>query len=126
MGPGPDRATGVVEEQSEIEHVRVLEFFEEIPVGAQFRILGLHHLVELVDADQGVFVRGITMEKFVLDQAGELPEFRDVSSEEIDPVHHSKDTADVSFAGEDPSKYLAQRFAAAKRARDQPEISREE
>ena len=57
--------------------------------------------VELVDADQGVFVRGIAMEKFVLHQAGELTEFRNVAAEKIDPVHHAQDAADLAFARND-------------------------
>jgi len=63
MGTRTDRAAGVVQEQREIKNKRVLEFLEEFAVGAELRIFRLHHLVELVDADQGVFVGGVAMEK---------------------------------------------------------------
>src|SRR3954470_8478655 len=126
MRPSPDRPAGVVQEQGKIEDVRVLEFLEEVAIGAQFRILRLHHLVELVDADQGVLVRGVTMKEFVLDQAGELSEFRNVSSEKIDPMHHPENPANFSFARQDAAKCLAQWFARAEGAGQQPKISRKQ
>ena len=91
------RAAGVVKEEREIKDKRVREVFKQPPVGAKFWILRLHHGVEFVDANQGVFVGCVTMEKFVLHQAGELSKFRNVSAEKIDPVHHAQDAAHLAF-----------------------------
>src|SRR6266404_3912538 len=74
MRPRSDRTAGVVQEQREIKNKWVREFLEERAVRAQLRLFRLHHLVELVDAHQSVFVRGVAMKKFVLHQAGELAE----------------------------------------------------
>ena len=98
MRPRPDGPAGIVQEQGEIEDERILEFFKELAVRSQFRILRLHDLVELVDADQRVFVRGVTMEKLVLHETGELPELRNVAAEKIDAVHHPEHAADFAFA----------------------------
>ena len=73
-----DRPAGVVQQKREVEDKRILQFFEQRPIRAQLRVLSVHHLVKLVDANQGMFVGGVTMEKLVLHQAGELAEFRNV------------------------------------------------
>src|ERR1700682_168759 len=119
-------APGVVQEKRKIKDKWVLESFEQPPVGTEFRVLRLHHLVELVDANQGVFVGGVAMEEFVLHQAGELPEFGNVPAEEIHPVHHAQHPADLALPRNDPLENLPWALAAAERARDQPQISREQ
>ena len=66
------------------------------------------------------------MEKFVLHQAGELAEFRNVTPKKIYPMHHPQDAAYLAFARNNSPEDFARLFAAAKRARDQPEISGEQ
>ncbi len=58
------------------------------------------------------------MEIFVLHQAGEVSKLREIASEEIDLVHHAKDSRDIAFAAEDARKNLSGRFAVTKPARD--------
>src|SRR5947199_9634330 len=98
MGPGSDGAPGVVQEKREIKNKRILELLEKCPVGTQLRIFCLYDLVEFVDADQGVFIRGVTMKKFMLHQAGELAEFRHVTAEKIDSMHHTQHQSELTFA----------------------------
>src|ERR1041384_3004720 len=126
MWPRPDRASGVVKEEREIEDKRVVEFLEETAVSAELRVFGVHDLVEFIDADQRVFVGRVTMEKLMLHQAGELAEFRNVTAEKINPVHHPQDAPDLAFPRDDAVKNFPRLLAAAKRARDESEISREQ
>ena len=57
--------------------------------------------IELVDADQGMFVGRVTMKKLVLHQTGQLPEFRNVAAKKIHAVHHSKHTSHFAFTRQD-------------------------
>ena len=66
------------------------------------------------------------MEKFVLHQAGELPELRNVTAEKIDPVHHPQHAADFAFARNNPLERLLRRPRVSKCAGDHAEISGEE
>src|SRR5436190_24235720 len=126
MGARPDGAAGIVQEQREIEDKRVLELLEQLPVRPKFRVRRPEDLVELVDAHQGVFVRSVAMEKFVLHETGELPKLRHVAAQKIDAVHHAKDPAHFAFTGNDGFEYLPRFRVVAKAARDQPEIAGEE
>ena len=82
--------------------------------------------IEFVDADQRVFVRGVTMKIFVLHEAGELPELREVTAEEIDLVHHAEDARHLAFAAEDACENLPWRLGITKLARDQTETAAEQ
>ena len=66
-------------------------------IGDQLRIIRLYHSIELVDADQCVFIGRVTMQELVLDQTGQLPEFGNVSPQEIDTMHRSKNAAHFSL-----------------------------
>src|SRR2546421_11348584 len=102
MRPRADRAAGVVQEKREIKNKRVREFLEERAVGTQLRVFRFHHLVELVDTNQGMLIRRVTMEKFMLHQAGELAEFWHVTTKKVHPVHHAQHPPNLAFAGNDP------------------------
>src|ERR1041384_1973155 len=125
MRPRPDRASGIVQKKREIENKRVVEFLEEPPVPAEFRILGVHYLVELVDAHQRVFVGRVTMKKLVLHETSELAEFGNVTAQKIDPVHHPEDAPDLALARHDATKNFPRLLAAPERTRDESQISRE-
>src|SRR4051794_34753631 len=58
------------------------------------------------------------MEKFMLNEAGELPELRQITSEKIDSMHDPEDSADFAFAREHGEKDLARPFAVLKRSGD--------
>src|SRR5205085_8592581 len=85
-----DGPPSIVKKKREVENERLVQFFEQQAVGSQLRVLGLHDLIELVDADEGVFIRGVTMEKFVLHQTSQLAELGYVTPEKIDAMHHSQ------------------------------------
>src|SRR4030081_2509160 len=118
-----DGPAGVMQKEREGKNKWVREFLEDRPVGAQLRVFCLHHLVELVDANQGVLISSVAMKKFMLHQAGELTELRNVTTEKIAPMHHAQNAADLAFARNDPAKNLARSFATAERPRNQAEIS---
>ena len=98
---------GVVQEQRKIKHEWVFEFLEQSVICAHLRIGRCAQRIQFIDADQGVFIRGVAMEKFVLHQAGERPEFRDVLPEKIDPMHHAQNRTRASFAGKNAFENLA-------------------
>ena len=97
----------VVHEEGEVECRGVVVFLEEIAVAGEFRVLAGDEVVQLVDADQRVLVGRVAVEKFVLHEAGEASEFREVASEKIRLVHHAQDAPDAAFAGEDGEEDLA-------------------
>src|SRR6476659_7064443 len=100
MRTSSDRAAGIVQKESQVKNKRILKFFEDIPIWPQFWIFCLHHLVQLIDADESVFVCGVAMKEFVLDQAGELTKLGNITAKKIHPVHHSKDPAHLAFSRE--------------------------
>ena len=114
--PGPDGFAGIVQEQGQIKNERILELLEESSIRDQLRILRPGQSIELVDANQRMFVGGVTVEKLVLNQTGQLAEFGNVASEEIDPVHHTKDAAHFAFARQNCLKNLARTGRILKRA----------
>src|ERR1043166_2198885 len=97
MRPRADCTSGVVQKKRQIKDKWVVEFLEEAAISAELRIFGVHHLIEFINAHQRVFVGRVTMEKLVLHQASELAEFRDVTAQKINPVHHAQDAADLAF-----------------------------
>ena len=115
MRPRADRPAGVVQKQREIKNKRIRAVSRKGRYD-QLRILVSCQRIELVDADQRVFVRGVAMEKFMLHQAGELAELRNVTAEEIDPMHHPQGAADFALARNDPAKNLARLFRVAQKS----------
>src|ERR1700736_4612622 len=66
------------------------------------------------------------MKKLMLHQASKLTEFRNITSQEIDAMHHAQDAPDIAFVHQDLSKYFARRFGVAVGPRDLPEAAREQ
>src|SRR5438067_426476 len=99
MRPRSDRLSGIVQQECQVKDQWVMQVFEQFPVTDELDILGAGQRVQLIDANQSMFVGGITMEELVLDQAGQLAKFRQITTEEIHPVHHPQDPANLSFLG---------------------------
>src|ERR1051325_9477681 len=70
----------------------------------QLWINGCQQCIKFVDAYQRVLVSSVPVQKLVLDQAGELSEFWDVTAKKIDPVHHSHDASHSAFLGQNRRK----------------------
>ena len=52
-------------------------------------LVGIPYLVELLEAYERVFIRGVGVKKFVLHKAGHPAKLRDESTEQIDLVHRA-------------------------------------
>src|SRR5437016_2341457 len=64
MRSRPHRLAGVMQQQRQIKNERIWQFLEKFPVLDQFGIFGSRQRIELVNADERVFVRGVTVKKF--------------------------------------------------------------
>ena len=118
---------GVVQQQREIEDAGVLELLEKFRCSrASFGSVGVDERVEFFDADQGVLVGGVAMEKLVLHEAGELPELRDVAAEKIDLVHRAQDAADLALARADREEGFARGLGILEGAIDEVEAAADE
>lgn len=58
-------------------------------------------VVEFFDAAEGVFVGGVSVEEFVLDEAIEGTEFWEVSAQDAGAVHETEGMGDLTFTFED-------------------------
>src|ERR1051326_6187326 len=65
---------GVVQQEGQVKDKRSFQVLKHLGVIAERRLLGCPDLVQLLNADQGVFVRGVPMKEFVVHQASEFPE----------------------------------------------------
>ncbi len=63
------------------------------------------------------------MKIFVLDEAGELAELRQVAPEEIDLVHHAKNARHLAFAAEHACENNPRRLPITELARDQTQAA---
>ena len=109
----------VVHQEREVKRGRIVIFEEQIAVAGEFRILAGDEVVQFVDADQGVLVGRVAVEKFMLHQAGETSELWQIASEEIGLVHETQDAADLTLAGEDGEEDFARRARVLEGAVDQ-------
>src|SRR5476651_935105 len=107
MRPRRDTFAGVVQQQGEIEHEWVFEFLEQLSILNQLRIIGRGECVQLIDADQSMFVGGVAMKKLVLHETGELPKLRKITPEKIDTMHHAQNATDLAFARKNSFEYFA-------------------
>ena len=105
--PRPDSFAGIVQKQCQIQNKWILQLLKNFAISYQLRIIGRDQRVQFVDADQRVFVGRITMQELMLHQTGQLAEFGNISAEEIDPMHHSKNAANFAFLGQYRFKYIA-------------------
>src|SRR6266576_4909465 len=78
MWPGSDSLAGVMQQQRQIKDKRIGQLLEKFPIFKQFGIFRSRQRVELVNADQRVFIRGVAVKKFMLHQTSKLAELRNV------------------------------------------------
>ena len=78
---------GVVQEQGEVEQVRLVDVLQDVGVMGERRLLGVPDQVEFLQADQRVFIGGVGVEELVLHEAGHPAKLRDVAAEQSDLVH---------------------------------------
>jgi len=94
-------SAGIVEDEGDVEGVGVGMFEEEVAVDGAARVFVINEGIELVDAAEGVLVGGVAVEEFVLNEAVERAEFREVSSEDAGAMHEAEDVGDLAFFLED-------------------------
>src|SRR5438132_5788150 len=82
-------------------------------ISDQLRIACSNQCIELIDAKKRMFVRGVSMKKFMLHQTGQLAKLRNITAEIIDPVHEAKRAAHLTFFGQHLSEDFARRFGVA-------------
>src|SRR5690242_14634967 len=99
--PGPGCLSSIMQAKRQVEHVRVLELQEKLLVLLQFRIVRANGLIQLLDADQRVLVGSVLVKKLVLHQTGKFAELRQVTTEEINLMHHPQNAADLALPRQD-------------------------
>ena len=119
-------AAGIVKNDGEVERVGIGDFVKEAAIDSAARIVLGDELVELFDAAQRVFVGGVAVEKFVLDEAVERAEFRQVTAEKSDAVHEAQHARDITFAFEDRLECFAVGFRATEGPVDVVPVLRDE
>ena len=97
VGPGANGLAAIVQKKRKIEHQRLLELLKNITVSYQFGVSDVCERVEFVDAYQCMLVGCVTVQKLILHEACKLTEFGNVTTEKIDPVHHSQNAPDSAF-----------------------------
>src|SRR2546430_1431798 len=78
MRPGADSLAGVMQQQRQIKNKRIGQLLEKLPILEQLGTFRSRQRVELVNADQRVFIRGVAVKKFMLHQTSKLAELRNV------------------------------------------------
>src|SRR4029453_934346 len=99
--------TGVMKEKGQIQDGGILQFLKQGAVATEFLGLRKKDAVEFLDAHQSVLVGRVAMVKFVLDQARECAELRNIASEKAEVVHFAKDAADLALARKDRQERLS-------------------
>jgi hypothetical protein len=112
---------GVVHEEGEVKDPGFVDAAPEFLVEGDGEVGLAGEAVEHFDGAEGVFVGGVLVEEFVLDEAGEGAEFGDEAAEEADAVHLAEGATDVTFAGEDGEEGIANGFLVAEGGVDEAE-----
>ncbi len=97
----------IVQQQREVKQAGALKALKQRRVILIRRLLRLPDFVQLFEADQRVFVGGVLMIKFMLHEAGQLPEFGNVFAEQVDLVHRAQDWRDLAAPFEDGQESFA-------------------
>jgi hypothetical protein len=95
---------GVVQQKGEVKEIRAFQAFEQFGVMIERGGVGVPDPVEFFQADQGVFIGGVTMIKLVLDQAGQTAELGQELAEQADLVHGAQDGGDIAAFLQDLEK----------------------
>ena len=99
--PAAGRLAGVVQNEREIKQIGTVQAFQKLFVVGMRRLCGFQDLIQMFQADDGVFVGGVDVIEFVLHLAGQFAEFRKVFAQQADFVHGSQGAGDVAFLIED-------------------------
>src|SRR5271166_3234600 len=92
---------GIMKQERQVKHVGILNLQKKRFICCQLRVLCIDERVQLLNANQGMFIRGVPVKKLVLHQAGQIAEFGQISSKEIHLVHHAKNVSDLALPGQD-------------------------
>ena len=114
MRPRSDRLSGIVQQECQVKDQWVMQVFEQFPVTDELDILGAGQRVQLIDANQSMLVGGVTMEILVLNEAGQVTEFRQIAPEKIGGVHQAENSCSFPFAIEHTRENFARRLAITK------------
>ena len=95
------RPTRVMHQKGDIHRDRIFHLLEDLPEEFLLGVVRVDQAVEDVDAAQGVLVGGVAMKEFMLDEVGQFPEFRDISSEKSVSMHSPEDVSDLSSGLQD-------------------------
>ena len=98
---------GVVQEQGEVEQVRLVDVLQDVGVMDERRLLCVPDLVEFLEADQRVFIGCIGVKELVLHEAGHPAKLRDVEPKQSDFVHGAQGGGDAAAPVEDLEERLA-------------------
>ena len=88
---------GIVKEKRQIEDGGIFQLLKQGAVTTELLGLGKKDAVEFLDADKSMLVGRVAMIKFVLDQASECAELRNIASEKAEVVHFAQDAADLAL-----------------------------
>ncbi len=112
-----------MQKQREVENEWIFESFKNLAIRGQLWIIRSRQRIEFVDTYQRMLVGRITMQKLMLHEAGELAEFGNVSSQEIDPMHHSENATHFPFSRQNRFKDVARAATILIRAGNLAETS---
>ena len=115
------RLAHVVQQQRQVKQARAFEALKERRVIFVRLVLGLPNAVQLLQADQRVFVGGVLMVKLVLHQAGEPAEFGNVFAEQVHLVHRAQDRAPLRRAVREWSETFRATCSSFKKSRSTSE-----
>ncbi len=90
---GPAR---VVQQHGQVKNVWPGKLLEQGTIFGEGRFLGVDDPVEHLQADEGVFVGGVTVKEFMLHQAGQGAKLREEAAEEAEFVHGAQRVPDLS------------------------------
>ena len=119
---GAEGLAGIVQQQSQVKHEGLFHPAKNLRVLAEGRRLGVPHLVQLLQADQGVFVRRVLVIELVLHQAGQAAELGQEFSQQADFVHHAQRRRDVAALVQDFQKRFPHMRVAQKDVVHQPQV----
>ena len=110
------RLAGVMQQQRQVKDVGPLQALEQLRIMGVGSDLGLPDPVNLLQAHERVFVRGVLVIKLMLHQAGQPAELGNVFAEQTRLMHGAQDGRHVAALVQDAQKRLAHVLVVKKRA----------
>ena len=87
-----------MKQERKIEYVWIFDIAKERLVLRKLRILCIYQRIKLLDANKRVLIGRVPVKKLMLHQASQIAKLRKISSQKIDLMHHSKNTANLPLA----------------------------